>query len=217
MTGDPVRDEAERLVAAALAAVSLAARGLGAAGSARRTGRDEQSEYAGFATGSPECCICPVCRAIAAVRDPSPDLAERLAAGAGDLAAGVASLLRAFGRGERHGEHAGGGGWPWAADEPDEEVADPWRAATAAPAPEPKPMAKKAIKKVAKKAAAKKTSATQARATKARSAEASATEASATEASAGRATAKKASARKAPAKGSPARKAGPAPDDGGGA
>jgi len=50
----------------------------------------------GFATGGPECCVCPVCRAIAALRDPSPDLAERLATGAGDFAAGVASLLRAF-------------------------------------------------------------------------------------------------------------------------
>nr|WP_233604530.1 hypothetical protein [Micromonospora sp. HM5-17] len=51
---------------------------------------------AGFATGTAECCICPVCRTIAALRDPSPDLVERLATGAGDFAAGVASLLRAF-------------------------------------------------------------------------------------------------------------------------
>lgn len=50
----------------------------------------------GFATGSAECCVCPVCRGIAALRDPSPEFAERLATGAGDLAAGVASLLRAF-------------------------------------------------------------------------------------------------------------------------
>lgn len=50
----------------------------------------------GFATGSPECCVCPVCRGIAALRDPSPEFAERLATGAGDLAAGVASVLRAF-------------------------------------------------------------------------------------------------------------------------
>ena len=60
-----------------------------AAASARRPGER-------FATGRPECCVCPVCRAIAALRDPSPELAERLATGAGDLAAGVASLLRAF-------------------------------------------------------------------------------------------------------------------------
>ena len=49
-----------------------------------------------FATGSAECCVCPICRAIVALRDPSPEFAERLATGAGDFAAGVASLLRAF-------------------------------------------------------------------------------------------------------------------------
>jgi hypothetical protein len=81
MTGDPVREEAERLVAAALAAAQRALAG----------GAGER-----FATGSTECCICPVCRAIAAVRNPSPEFAERLATGAGDLAAGVASLLRSF-------------------------------------------------------------------------------------------------------------------------
>jgi hypothetical protein len=75
---DP-REEAERLVAAALAAVSMAA-----------------NSTAGFATGSAECCACPLCRAIAAARDPDPQLAERLATGAGDIAAGVASFLRNF-------------------------------------------------------------------------------------------------------------------------
>ena len=49
-----------------------------------------------FATDSPECCVCPICRAITALRDPSPEFAERLATGAGDFAAGVASLLRAL-------------------------------------------------------------------------------------------------------------------------
>ena len=81
MAADRVRDEAERLVAAAFAAVSSATRGLGAPGSS-------------FATGSAECCVCPVCRAIAAMRDPNSDLAERLAAGVGDLATGVAAILR---------------------------------------------------------------------------------------------------------------------------
>jgi hypothetical protein len=75
---DP-REEAERLVAAALAAVSMAA-----------------GSTAGFATGSAECCVCPLCKAIAAARDPDPDFAERLATGAGDVAAGVASFLRSF-------------------------------------------------------------------------------------------------------------------------
>lgn len=75
---DP-REEAERLVAAALAAASMAAR-----------------STAGFATGSAECCVCPLCKAIAAARDPDPQVAERLATGAGDLAEGVASFLRTF-------------------------------------------------------------------------------------------------------------------------
>ena len=35
------------------------------------------------------------------MRDPDPEFAERLATGAGDLAAGVASLLRAFAGGDR--------------------------------------------------------------------------------------------------------------------
>jgi hypothetical protein len=50
----------------------------------------------GFATGSAECCVCPVCRAITMVRNPTPEFAEQLATSAGDLAAGVAGLLRAF-------------------------------------------------------------------------------------------------------------------------
>jgi hypothetical protein len=75
---DP-REEAERLVATALATLAMATRGA-----------------TGFATGSAECCVCPVCKAIAAARDPDPEFAERLAAGAGDLASGVASVLRAF-------------------------------------------------------------------------------------------------------------------------
>ncbi len=41
-----------------------------------------------------ESCDCPVCRAIVALRDPDPEVAERLATGAGELAAGVAGLLR---------------------------------------------------------------------------------------------------------------------------
>jgi hypothetical protein len=181
MAGDRVREEAERLVAAAIAAVSLAARGMGAAG--RPT--------SGFATGSAECCVCPVCRLIASMRDPSGDIAERLATGAGDLANGVASMLRALGRG--HGERnddrdlegepgqqgdefwesmrqrateqaRAWSGTPWSGrgrptdvddDESDVE-SDPWRVATTAastPAPPSKPMAKKAL---AKKVMAKK-------------------------------------------------------------
>ncbi|MBG0563407.1 hypothetical protein [Actinoplanes aureus] len=49
-----------------------------------------------WATGSAECCVCPVCKVIAAMRDPSPETAERLATSAGDIANGVAGLMRAF-------------------------------------------------------------------------------------------------------------------------
>ncbi|MEU2614845.1 hypothetical protein ABZ570_25145 [Micromonospora sp. NPDC007271] len=118
-TTDPAsaREEAERLVAMLLATARLAAPspgtgpwgplggilagvlghppGSGAAGDGA-SAASEAASGAGFATGSPECCVCPVCRGIAALRDPSPEFAERLATGAGDLAAGVASLLRAF-------------------------------------------------------------------------------------------------------------------------
>ncbi|MEE6260549.1 hypothetical protein [Plantactinospora sonchi] len=78
----------------------------GSAGEAPHPGDDPVRETAGpagdgatrhgFATGGPECCVCPVCRVVTVLRDPSPELVERLATGAGDLAAGVASLLRAF-------------------------------------------------------------------------------------------------------------------------
>jgi hypothetical protein len=157
MTGDRVRDEAERLVAAAIAAVSLAARGMGTAG-----------RGASFATGSPECCVCPVCRVIAAMRDPSSDLAERLASGAGDLATGVASMMRALSRASGHG----GADEPEPTREGDEfweelrrrasaearasasdhsgqsssTVDDPWHVATTAPSPASK-VVKKAVKK----------------------------------------------------------------------
>lgn len=112
------REEAERLVASVLAAATFAARGFGGASGARAFGGAPAAaaaramgvppELAGvvgrlfgptMATGSPECCACPICRTIAALRDPDPDVAERLATGAGDIAAGVANLLRAFSAG----------------------------------------------------------------------------------------------------------------------
>ena len=73
------RQEAERLVAAGLAFASLAA-----------------SAHPELATGSAACCVCPFCKLIEAVRDPDPQVVERLATGAGDLAVGVASLLRSL-------------------------------------------------------------------------------------------------------------------------
>jgi hypothetical protein len=140
---DPVRDEAERLVAAAIAAMSIASRTFPRVGS--RPGE-------GFATGSPECCVCPVCRTIAAMRDPTPEVAERLATGAGDLATGVASLLRALSWPGRRDDEPGG-----APPAPPPTAEDPWHEATTAPPPR-KPMAQKAVAKkaVAKKAVAKK-------------------------------------------------------------
>jgi hypothetical protein len=78
------REEAERLVATVLATASSGA--LFGAGAARGP----------IATGSAECCVCPVCRVIAAMREPNPEFAERVATGAGDFAAGVASLLRSL-------------------------------------------------------------------------------------------------------------------------
>lgn len=80
---DPVgsaREEAERLVALALASVSVAA---------NRVGYHVE-----------EGCGCPVCRAILLLRDPDPEVAARLADGAGELAAGAAELLRTW-RGRR--------------------------------------------------------------------------------------------------------------------
>ncbi|MFC0533830.1 hypothetical protein [Phytohabitans kaempferiae] len=82
------REEAERLVATVLATVS-SGRGFGSFFGAPH-------EPGPMATGSAECCVCPLCRAIAAMRDPNPQFAERVATGAGDFAAGVASLLRSL-------------------------------------------------------------------------------------------------------------------------
>ncbi|GIH08824.1 hypothetical protein Rhe02_68910 [Rhizocola hellebori] len=108
------RQEAERLVAAVLAAATLAA-----------------NANPQFSTGSAECCVCPLCKVIAAVRDPDPEMVERLATGAGDLAAGMASFLR----------HVGGGNTTW-----EKATAEPEPAPSAPPAPK-KVVKKKAIPK----------------------------------------------------------------------
>jgi hypothetical protein len=163
------REEAERLVATAIGAASMAARrigrkpgpvsssplgdalpaGLGGLADALvDTARSAfgigptQADYR-VANGSPECCVCPVCRTIAAVRDPSPQAAERLATGAGDLAAGVASFLRAVAGAagsapERAGAGEPGPAWP-APEEPVSSgaVGDVWQAATRGPAASP--------------------------------------------------------------------------------
>jgi hypothetical protein len=161
---DDVREEAERLVAAALAAASFALRSAGRGASlAGMAQRFLGAEH--IATGTPECCVCPVCRTIAAVRDPSPDFAARMASGASDLAAGLTTMLRAVNsataRPRPHreppppGPADAGPTWraatrveeDWPAPEPEPaEGDDPWHAATTAPPP-PRKVAKKAVKK----------------------------------------------------------------------
>jgi hypothetical protein len=131
VTRDP-REEAERLVATALAALSVAANGT-----------------AGFATGSAECCVCPVCKAIAAARDPDPAFAERLATGVGDLAVGLAGVLRAFGGapGRQAPQSPEDPQAPQAQEAPEPpEPQDVWQHATTETPMSPKPMAKKAVK-----------------------------------------------------------------------
>ena len=119
---DP-RDEAERLIASVLGSASVAAENL-----------------SNFATGSAECCVCPVCRAIAAAREPNPQVAERLATGAGDLASGVANLLRTMARaasdiGSSGGSsRSGGSGEPGSAKPAGTATEDPWATATRAAA-----------------------------------------------------------------------------------
>ncbi|GAA1413413.1 hypothetical protein [Catellatospora coxensis] len=134
------REEAERLVAAVLAAATLAA-----------------NANPHLATGSPECCVCPLCKVIAAVRDPDPELVERVATGAGDLAAGLASFLRSVST-HRPGDAA----WRDATVHPGAPAAGPeagaageagaeGEAAAAGEASAARPMAKKAVKKIVKK------------------------------------------------------------------
>jgi hypothetical protein len=123
MSGSPsAREEAERLVATVLAMAASSdssgtreqvTAGLGAladtitgvvgrlaagpgSGPAAGSAASGHRPSSGWATGSAECCVCPLCKAIAAVRDPSPETAARLATGAGDIASGLATLLRGF-------------------------------------------------------------------------------------------------------------------------
>jgi hypothetical protein len=174
------RQEAERLVATVLAMAAQS--GLGGAGRGDGSGTTGLGALAdtvagvvgqltggigghrgdpgkGWATGSAECCVCPVCRVIAGLRDPSPHAAERLATGAGDFATGVASLMRAFSAmsGDRRrparparpappppdpdtawsAATRGPGHHDTAPRSAPDETASPWAAATRAPAPPP--------------------------------------------------------------------------------
>src|SRR5437763_13755865 len=203
--GEDIRDEAERLVSAALAAASYALRGVGkdsplaglaerflggerpeptgpepggpepaeptGSQSAGRTGSQSAGPAGGggarrrgsgipgwkhvegflggrrIATGTPDCCVCPVCRGIAAVRDPGPEFAFRVASGANDIASGIASILRAFQgaaprpRPEPPRPRDPGPTWRAATDHPPAPADgdDPWHAATTAPVPPDEP------------------------------------------------------------------------------
>jgi hypothetical protein len=152
---EDVRDEAQRLVAAALAAAQFAFRNPGAAKWLAEIFRPagpsqvpaHERALGQMATGTAECCVCPVCRVIAAVRDPSPEFAAGVASGASDLAAGLTSILRAFGGKTPPPRTPRDAGPTWRAATGDDEDwpvpeptgdDDPWHAATTAPAPAPK-------------------------------------------------------------------------------
>jgi hypothetical protein len=188
---DTVRTEAERLVATGLAAMSMAADRIGAPtrerGGAAAASFDALGDMlfgpAGHrqhsvANDSPACCRCPVCRVIAAARQPSPTFAEKLATGVGFMAEGAARVLRGV-AGAASGAASAARPASSPAPAPPPAEPDPWAAATTeppapaatteppAPGPAPAPAmtvpppaapAKKTAKKtVSKKAVAKRT------------------------------------------------------------
>jgi hypothetical protein len=89
-------DEAAQFAAAALTWAQRLAGGLGPGGDR-------------IATGSAECTGCPVCRAISALRDPNPEIAEKVTRTVTDLAVTVAAGLRHAFDHHQHGEPADGG------------------------------------------------------------------------------------------------------------
>jgi hypothetical protein len=165
------RDEAERLVAVAIAAARRYTGSAGPfadalAGAFGHQGARPAPETPPIATGSAECCVCPICRTIAAMRDPDPAFTERLATGAGDFAAGLASLMRSLfpnatpapSPRQRDTPPRGGAAediWRTATRSGDDvgppADGDVWSAATgsASGARPTKPMARKAVKKAA--------------------------------------------------------------------
>jgi hypothetical protein len=154
---DALREEAERLVAAGLAAVSMAADRIGAPtrerGGAAAAGFDAIGDMLfgpsadrrhRVANDSDECCRCPVCRVIAAARNPDPEFAERLASGVGDVAEGAATLLRTVAAAAPPGRpasdaataaHPASSAAPPTPATPGDDD-DPWAAATAADPPD---------------------------------------------------------------------------------
>jgi len=73
-----------------------------------------------IATGAPECAWCPVCRAISAIRQTSPEVRAHLASAASSLMLAVSGMMatRPDG-GDRHVEHIDldGGEDAWPEDE----------------------------------------------------------------------------------------------------
>ncbi|RZU52887.1 hypothetical protein EV385_4771 [Krasilnikovia cinnamomea] len=118
------------------------ARQSGESGFAQRSAGQAGADHhaGGWATGSAECCVCPICRVITNLRDPSPDMAERLATGAGDFATGLASLLRAFSAMAAQrpaAPHPGGSETPGPVPRPAPDPDTTWSAATRAEAERP--------------------------------------------------------------------------------
>jgi hypothetical protein len=62
------------------------------------------------ATGSPECCWCPLCRTVAVLRGDRPEVTERLAAVLTTAAGALAAVLEAAGRPAGDGGRAGPAG-----------------------------------------------------------------------------------------------------------
>lgn len=118
---DAVWQEAERLAGTVLSMASAAARGMRATGAT------------GAGHGGGPCCVCPVCRLISAVGEPGPEVADRLARKAGDLAVSVTAMLRTLSAHHRDDERPS----PRRESEPTPPAADadPWRAATKARPP----------------------------------------------------------------------------------
>lgn len=138
-----VRDEAERMVAAGLAAVSVVADRIGAPtrerGGAAAAGFDALGDMLFGPSGhrrhtvandSAECCRCPVCRVISAAREPNPNVAERVAAGVGSVAEGATRLLRAVAGAAGAAAPPRSDPGPRAAGGTDRPEADPWGAVT---------------------------------------------------------------------------------------
>ena len=61
-----------------------------------------------IATGAPECAVCPVCRAIGAIRHEHPEVAERVTVVVTEVATALAGLLRTAFDGPEHGAPGGG-------------------------------------------------------------------------------------------------------------